>query len=120
MSDPQTPRGGELNAAITREVIRVQNASLGRGPKKAFSFYNGNTVVTIMQDVMTRAEQRLAANGDGEAVLEMRRLYQRSMAEDLTDAVEAVTGRTVTAFLSDNHLDPDLAIEVFVLDQPLD
>jgi hypothetical protein len=33
---------------------------------------------------------------------------------------QAITGRTVTAFLSDNYLAPDLAIEVLVLDQPLD
>ena len=30
--------------------------------------------------------------------------------------VEEFTGRSVIAFLSDNHLDPDLAIEAFVLE----
>ncbi|HVW45767.1 MAG TPA: Na-translocating system protein MpsC family protein [Solirubrobacterales bacterium] len=120
MDEAVPPRGGELNAAITREVIRIQNASLGRGPKKAFSFYNGNVVMTVLLDVMTRAEQRLAADGEGDAVLSMRRLYQRSMADDLKASVEAITGRKVVAFMSDNHLDPDMAIEVFVLDRELD
>jgi hypothetical protein len=30
-------------------------------------------------------------------------------------AVEDITNRTVAAFLSDNHIDPDIAIESFVL-----
>jgi hypothetical protein len=31
-------------------------------------------------------------------------------------AVEAVTGRAVTAFMSASHVDPDLAVEIFVLE----
>jgi hypothetical protein len=30
-------------------------------------------------------------------------------------SVEELTGRSVTAFMSCNHLDPDVAAEVFVL-----
>jgi uncharacterized protein YbcI len=37
------------------------------------------------------------------------------MREDLVGLVEEITGRTVIAFLSDNHLDPDIAVESFVL-----
>jgi len=31
-------------------------------------------------------------------------------------AVEKHTGRTVVAFMSDNHIDPDTAIEAFILE----
>lgn len=37
------------------------------------------------------------------------------MRNDLVAAVERETGRTVIAFMSDNHLDPDYAVEFFVL-----
>jgi hypothetical protein len=33
----------------------------------------------------------------------------------IADLVEELTGRKVLAFLSDNHLDPDVAVESFVL-----
>lgn len=33
--------------------------------------------------------------------------------------METVTGAKVIAFMSDNHVDPDLAAEVFVLDAPV-
>jgi hypothetical protein len=35
----------------------------------------------------------------------------------LTEAVEALTGRKVVAFMSANHINPDVAAEVFVLDE---
>jgi uncharacterized protein YbcI len=37
----------------------------------------------------------------------------------MTASVEKLTGRKVVAFMSDNHLEPDMAVEVFFLDEPL-
>ena len=37
------------------------------------------------------------------------------MRDNLTDGIEEITGRHVIAFLSANHVDPDIAIESFVL-----
>jgi hypothetical protein len=48
-------------------------------------------------------------------VLDMRRAYQDAMRSDCIAAIEDLTGRTVQAFMSANHIDPDLAAEVFVL-----
>ena len=111
--------GGELNAALTSEVVRIHTANLGRGPTKSYSFHSGTVVVTVMQEVMTRAEQSLARNGDGDAVLAMRQRFQRAMSDELKASVEQLTHRKVAAFMSDNHLDPDMAVEVFILDRPL-
>jgi len=36
------------------------------------------------------------------------------MRDDLIAVVEELTGRRVIAFLSDNHMDPDIAVETFV------
>jgi uncharacterized protein YbcI len=119
MSESEPLRGGELNAAVTREVIRIQSESHGRGPKKAFSFHNGNVLVTVLEEVLTPAERKLAGNGQSEAVLKMRRLYQSTMAGEMKQRIEAVTGRRVTALMSDNHVEPDMAVEVFILDRPV-
>lgn len=111
--------GGELNAAVTREVVRIHTAAIGRGPRKSYSFHNGDTLVTVLLEVQTRAEQTLISHGEGDAVLAMRRLSQRTMAADLKAAVSRLTEREVIAFMYDNHLDPDMAIQVFILDSPL-
>ncbi|HEX6688606.1 MAG TPA: Na-translocating system protein MpsC family protein, partial [Solirubrobacterales bacterium] len=119
MTESNPLAGGELNAALTREVVRIHTANLGRGPNKSFSFHNGNVVVTVLQEVLTKAEQSLAVNEQGEAVLAMRQLFQRTMAEEMKASVERLTGCKVVAFMSDNHLEPDMAVEVFILDTPV-
>jgi uncharacterized protein YbcI len=111
--------GGELNAAITRELVRIHTAAIGRGPRKSYSFHSGDTLITVMLEVLTRAEQTLVAYEEGDAVLAMRRLSQRAMAGEMKGAVARLTGRKVLAFMFDNHLDPDMAVQVFVLEPPL-
>jgi uncharacterized protein YbcI len=38
------------------------------------------------------------------------------MRPELVSGVKALTGRRVIAFMSDNHIDPDVAVETFVLE----
>ncbi len=45
----------------------------------------------------------------------MRRAFQDTMRDDLVAAVESLTGRTVEAFLNDNLHDPDVAVEIFLM-----
>lgn len=111
--------GGELNAAITSALVGIHNTRLGRGPQNASTFYRGNVVVTIMHSTMTPAERTLAGGPRADAVLQMRLFYQEAMRKDFTDAVERLTGKRVVAFISGNHLDPDVASEVFILDTPI-
>lgn len=107
--------GGELNAAITRELVRIHTSAIGRGPRKSYSFHSGDTLITVMLGVLTRAEQTLVSYKESEAVLAMRRLSQRAMAEEMKAVVARLTGRDVLAFMSDNHIDPDMAVQVFIL-----
>jgi len=116
-SGPPGSMEGELNAAITRAVVRVQSQYLGRGPTRAQTFYRGPVVVTVMENAMTKAEQSLVADGEIDTVLGMRQKFQRTMRADLVSEIERLTDRKVVAFMSGNHVDPDLAAELFVLDR---
>jgi uncharacterized protein YbcI len=120
MTSPNgTLKGGALNAAISNAVVRLLGEYVGRGPTKARTIHSGKLVLCVLEDTMTRAERSLAAGGREEFVLRLRHAIQNTMQEDLTAAVEALTHRKVAAFLSANHVEPDLAAEVFVLDEPL-
>jgi uncharacterized protein YbcI len=46
----------------------------------------------------------------------MRHRFQQAMREDLIAVVEKQMERKVVAFMSANHIDPDMAVEVFVLE----
>jgi uncharacterized protein YbcI len=111
--------GGELNAAITRAVVRLHREQTGRGPTRAQAFYRGNIVVVVMYDAMTRAESSLAAAGRPDIVLTVRKAFQDTMRPELTAIVESLTGCIVQGFMSTNHIEPDMAAEVFVLDRPV-
>jgi uncharacterized protein YbcI len=39
-----------------------------------------------------------------------------TMREALVAHIEELTGRKVVAFMSDNHIEPDMAVEIFVLE----
>jgi uncharacterized protein YbcI len=109
-------KGGELNAALTSAIVGIHTKHLGRGPSSASSFHNDNLVIVLMRDVMTQVEKTIALAGNGPVVSSMRHLFQETMKEDFTEAVERLTGRKVVAFISGNHVDPDIAVELFILD----
>jgi uncharacterized protein YbcI len=112
-------RGGELNAAVTSALVGIQTEYLGRGPRTASTFHHGNVLVTLMYDVLTRAEALLAEQGHGEAVSRSRRLLQETMEAEFRTAVERLTGRKVRVFISGNQFSPDVAAELFILDERL-
>jgi uncharacterized protein YbcI len=112
-------RGGELNAALTDELVGIQTEFLGRGPATASTFYHGSTVVTLMHDALTKAEKILAQMGRESDVSEVRGLFHQEMEGDFRKAVERLTGQKVLAFLSGHHLDPDVSAAIFILDDEL-
>jgi uncharacterized protein YbcI len=49
----------------------------------------------------------------------MRQDFQSLMADPYKEAVERLTGGKVVAFLSQAHVEPDLTVEMFLMDRPL-
>ena len=60
-------------------------------------------------------ERKLATTGRAQFVRDTRKAYQDAMRDEFVPEIEALTGRSVIAFLSDNHIDPDVAVECFQL-----
>ena len=116
MSVEGRPSDGELATMISNTVVRALARTTGRGPTKARTTLGDNGVFVVLQDTLTRGEQTLADAGEGVAVLDLRRRWQRVMQADISREIEELTGRKVIGFMSDNHIDPDLAVEVFVLE----
>jgi uncharacterized protein YbcI len=87
----------------------------GRGPTHARTTIGADTIVVTLRDSLTKAERTLAGRGQEVEVLAMRRAFQNTMRDDLIIAVETLTGRKVEAFLSDNLYEPDVAVEIFLM-----
>src|SRR6059058_984715 len=110
MTAGATPPDGKLAAAISSTVVRALARTTGRGPTKAKTTLGDNGVFVVLQDSLTVGEQTLADAGEEEAVLDLRRRWQRVMEAEVSHEIEELTGRKVVGFMSDNHIDPDLAV----------
>jgi len=110
------PESLPLHRDISRMIVRLTHEYTGRGPTRARTTINGELVVCLLQDTLTKGERVLADKGHHDAVLAMRHQFQQAMRDEAISEVERLTGRRVVSFMSTNHVDPDLAAEIFVLD----
>jgi len=110
------PTGGSASANLSTAAVRLLREYTGRGPTKAKTIINDTVVTILLADTLTKGERKLVENGGAERVLGLRHDFQIAMREDLIALVEGELGRNVIAFMSQNHIDPDLAAEVFVLE----
>jgi uncharacterized protein YbcI len=114
-TQPETP-SPSLPAAISTTIVRLLREYTGRGPTKARTTIRDNVVLVMLEQSLTKGEQSLAAKGRGEKVIEIRHEFQEAIREESSARVAELTGRNVVAMLSANHLNPDLAAEIYVLD----
>ena len=109
-------RGRTVNAEISTRIVAITREYTGRGPTRARTYIEEDFVTCLLEDTLSKAEVKVAEHSGDRAVLDHRRSMQNAMRRELEAMIEEVTGREVVAFLSDNHISPDYAIEVFVLE----
>jgi uncharacterized protein YbcI len=112
--------GGALLSAISTRIVALLREHYGRGPMKAKTYVLDDLVVCVLRDGHTAMEQTMMEGGESQRVLEMRRDFQRVMGLRYRKIIEELTGRKVVAFLSQTHVDPDITLEVFFVDRPLE
>ncbi len=110
-----TTSKGSIAAAISSAVVQLMREYTGRGPTKARTYIDEDLITVVLQDTLTMGERSLVRDGEADLVLTSRKAFQRTMSTQMIAAVERLSGRSVFAFLSDNHIDPDIAVETFVL-----
>jgi uncharacterized protein YbcI len=113
--------GGQLLSAISNGIVRLMREHYGRGPMKAKTYALDDVIVCVLRGSgFTPLEQTIMQSGDGEKVVEMRENFQDMMATSYRGLIEELTGRKVVAFLSQAHVEPDITIEMFFIDRPLE
>lgn len=101
---------------ISTSAVQLLREYTGRGPTKAKTVIGDGLVTLLLADTLTKGERKLVENGLSDRVLQLRHDYQGAMRDDLIAVVERQLERRVIAFMSQNHIDPDYAVEVFVLE----
>jgi uncharacterized protein YbcI len=107
---------GETLAQISTGLVQLHSRYYGKGPTKAKTHLVDDTVISILRGGFTTVERTLIDQGNVDAVYDMRRSFQLAMEDQFKAVIEGATGRKVIAYMSQIHHDPDLAIEIFVLE----
>ncbi|HEV7483703.1 MAG TPA: Na-translocating system protein MpsC family protein [Solirubrobacterales bacterium] len=108
------PQGQEL-AAVSDGLMHLHMRFYGRGPTRAKSHLVDDLVVCVLWNGFTTVEETLIARGEVASVEALRRSFQGAMESQFTDVIETATGRVVRAYLSQVHVDPNFAVELFLL-----
>ena len=113
----QGNHGGELLAAVSREMNQLYKDQFDRGATTVRTEWAGpNTLVAQLENTLTPAERNLVKLGEHQRLRDVRMFFQYSTVREFCEPVEQLTGRKVRAFLSAIDTEVDgLALEVFVL-----
>jgi uncharacterized protein YbcI len=112
---------GQLEAEISREIIRFEKEVLGRGPTEVRTRIFEDIVFVRLKGVLTPAEHTLGKLEEGSTLLkELRfRLIQVSRPV-LESTLQKLTGLRVQSLYTDVNLDTGERIIVFVLNDNLE
>jgi uncharacterized protein YbcI len=107
---------GELRSQISAEIVGLFKRHHGKGPVRCSTYLQPDLVIVVLGEGYSAAEQTLFEAGKWHEVRRARQQWQDTMQVRFVEAIERLTHRTVSAFMSTNHQDPDLSVELFVLE----
>ncbi len=121
MEDERARREGEsLAMQLSNAMVKAQKQYFGKGPLSAKSYLVDDLLFIVMRGGMTRAEETMLDFDQADKVREFRQTFENEMTERLTTMIEDITGRKVLTYQSQVLFDPEIVIEMFVFDKPID
>ena len=103
-------------ADVSTGLVQLHHRYYGKGPNKAKTYMIDDTLASILEGGFTIVERTLIDNGNAGAVHDTRLSFNRAMEDEFRSIVEKATGRKVIAYMSQIHHDPDLVVDLFVLE----
>lgn len=116
----EAERDASPEAAISNAMVGLKKRFFGKGPQKAQTFIHGRFVFAVLEGGLARSEETLLEAGKDDEVRRNRLLFQETMTKPVTEAVGDITNREVVAYHSQIVFRPDITVEFFVLDEPLE
>jgi uncharacterized protein YbcI len=113
---PAPQADSELNRSISAAMVELYAIFYQHDRTTATTYINDNIVVCVLENILTAGEDTLIADGGSGEVIDGRVAFQTDSEDEFTAAIERLTHRHVTAFLSANQTTPGVACELFFLD----
>jgi uncharacterized protein YbcI len=110
--------GSRLTDAISAAMVELYAEFYGHARTTATTYINDNIVVCVLENILSTDERSQIGNGRSNDVIDGRVAFQTGAEDEFTAAIERLTHRSVTAFLSANQTAPGVACELFFLEAP--
>jgi uncharacterized protein YbcI len=108
--------GDALLDAVTDAMVALHMRYHHREPVTAKTLLlGGDLLACVMGGVYTDVEKTMIELQRTTIVQQTRSAFQDAMQHKFISAVERLSGRKVLAFISNQHVGPDMEIELFVL-----
>ena len=113
----QDGRNRRSAQAISNAITKLQREHYGRGPDSVRTVVGYDHIICFLENTFMPVERTLIDAGENDAVRQTRLAFQRATEDRFKSTIEELTGRKVRAFLSQVSLNPDISVEVFVLER---
>jgi uncharacterized protein YbcI len=103
-------------AEVTNAIVQLHSQHYGKGPTRSKSYLMDDTLLCVMQDVLTVVERTLVESGELALVRDTRLAFADAMRDRFSEEVERIVGRRVLGFASQVLVTQDAAVEMFLLE----
>ncbi len=110
--------GSRLTDAISAAMVELYAEFYEHARTTATTYINDNIVVCVLENILSADETAQIDDGSSGDVIDGRVAFQEGAEDEFTAAIERLTHRSVTAFLSANQTAPGVACELFFLEAP--
>jgi uncharacterized protein YbcI len=112
---------GEQLAELANAMTGLHRRYYGRGATKAKTYQVHSQLVLVeLRDVYLTVERTLIERGKQDTVRETRLTFQQAMYQEFVSAIEEITDRKVTSFVSEAMTCPEALLEIFYLESEED
>lgn len=116
MPESDDADNGSLRQQISNAVVALYKEHAGAGPTRCRTYVQDELVVVVLGGGFTASEQTMFEDGKWYAVRQARQHWQDSMQVMFVETIEELTKHKVKAFMSASHQEPDISVEIFVLE----
>lgn len=100
---------------IANEIAQIYKTAYGRGPTRVVAHLLKDTVVCVLEDVLTPEQSALVELGETDLVDAVHGRLRRALLPEFIGVVERVTGRQVRCYVPGFDARLAMATDTFVL-----
>jgi len=117
---PTKQTKGQIEADISKAVVKFERDHMGRGPHEVRSHIIQDMILIRLKGVLTQAEKQLVKSEGAELLKQVRSKLLEHSSDRLKEVVMGLTGCQVVSMHSDLSTRTEERIILFVLDRNLE